>query len=41
MVICPKYRTLSVPVSVAQNIEILTHALSGITIISIPDKELK
>jgi len=29
------------PVSVAYNIEILTHELSGITIIFIPDKEPK
>ena len=29
----PKYRTLAVLVSVAQNIELLTHALSGIIII--------
>ena len=29
----PKYRTLAVPVSVAQNIELFTHALSGISII--------
>src|SRR6218665_2089667 len=35
-----KYRTLTVPMSVAQNIELLTSALSGITII-IPDKEPK
>jgi len=35
----PKYQTLAVPVLVAQNIELLQHALSGITIISIPDKE--
>jgi len=34
-----KYRTLAVPVSVAQNIELLT--LSGITIIFIADKEPK
>jgi len=36
-----KYQTLAVPVSLAQNIELLTHALSGITIISILDKEPK
>jgi len=35
----PKYRTLSV--SAAQNIELFIHALSGITIIFIPDKEPK
>jgi len=34
-----KYQTLSVPVT--QNIEMLTHALSCITIIFIPDKEPK
>jgi len=32
----PKHQTLAVPVSVAQNIELLSHALSGITIIFIP-----
>jgi len=36
-----KYRTLSVPVSLAQTIEIFTHALSGITINIIQDKEPK
>src|SRR6218665_1232033 len=36
-----KYRTLTVPMSIAQNIELLTSALSGITIIFIPDKEPK
>jgi len=38
-----KYRTLSVPMTVAHNIELLTYALSGIrpTIIFIPDKESK
>jgi len=36
-----KYRTLAVPVSVTQNIELFTHALSGITVIFIPDKEPK
>ena len=34
----PNYRTLAVPVSVAQNIGLLTHALLGITIIFTPDK---
>jgi len=37
----PKYWTLAVPLSVAENIELFTHALSGITIIIIPDKEPK
>jgi len=37
----PKYWTLAVPMSVAQNIELFTHVLSGITIIFIPDKEPK
>ena len=37
----PKYRTLAVPVSVAQNIELFTHALSCIIIIFIPNKETK
>jgi len=32
-------QTLTVTVSVAQNIELFTHALSGITIAFIPDKE--
>ena len=37
-----KYRTLTVPMSVAQNIELLTHALLfGITIIFVPNKEPK
>ena len=34
----PKYRTLAVPACVAQNVELFTHVLSGITIIFIPDK---
>ena len=34
-----KYRTLALPMFVAQNIELLTHALSGITSILISDKE--
>src|SRR6218665_274863 len=29
----PKYRTLIVPMSVAQNIKLLTHALSGISLV--------
>src|SRR6218665_2552117 len=33
--------TLTVTVSVADNIELLTHVLSGITIILIPDQETK
>jgi len=33
----PKYQTLFV----AQNFELITHALSGVTIIFIPDKEPK
>jgi len=33
-----KYWTLTVSMLVAQNIELLTHALSGITIILIPNK---
>ena len=33
-----KYRILAVPMSMAQNIELLTHELSGITIIFIPDR---
>jgi len=36
-----KYRTLVVPMSVAQNIQLWTHALSGIIVIFIPDKEQK
>ena len=36
-----KYQTLSMPVPVAQNIELFTHALSGITVIFILDKESK
>jgi len=32
---------IAVPASVAQNIELLKHALSGIAIIFIPDKEPK
>src|SRR6218665_2075346 len=36
-----KYRKLAVPVSMGQNIELFTHALSGITIIFILDKESK
>src|SRR6218665_3699116 len=36
--LCPKYWTRAVPVSVAQNIELFIHSLSGITIIFIPDK---
>jgi len=34
-----KYMTFAVPASVAQNIQLLTHALSGINIIFISDKE--
>ena len=34
----PKYRTLSVPMSVAQNIELLTHALSGISLVVVGRK---
>jgi len=30
---------MAMPVSVTQNIELCTHALFGITIVSIPDKE--
>jgi len=37
----PKYRTLAVPVSVAQNIELFTHALYRITVNVTPNKELK
>jgi len=36
-----KYRTMAVPVSGAQNFDLFTHALFGITIIFIPDKEPK
>jgi len=36
-----KYRTLTVSMLVAQNIELFTHALSGITIILIPYKGTK
>ena len=35
------YRTLTVSLSGAQNIELFTHALSGITTIFIPDKDPK
>jgi len=35
--VSPKYRTLAV----TQNIELFIHALSGITIVFIPDKEPK
>jgi len=34
----PIYRTLAVPMSVAQNIEPLTHALSGISLVVIGRK---
>ena len=37
----PKYRTLAVPVSLEQTIELFTHVLSGILINIIPDKDLK
>jgi len=37
--VSPKYRTMAVPVSVAQNIELFT--LSSITTIFIPVKEAK
>jgi len=36
-----KYQTLTVIMSVAQNTELFTHALSGITIMFIPGKEPK
>ena len=36
-----KYRTLAMLMSMAQNFELFTHALSGITIIFIPNKESK
>jgi len=36
-----KYRTLTVSMLVAQNVELFTLALSGITIILIPDKSPK
>ena len=41
MWISPKYRTLAVPVSLAQTIELFTHVFSGVTINIIPDKEQK
>src|SRR6218665_149507 len=34
----PKYRTLIVPMSVAQNIKLLTHALSGISLVVVGRK---
>ena len=37
----PKFRTMVVLVSVAQNIALFTHALPDISIIFIPDKESK
>src|SRR6218665_2263157 len=37
----PKYRTLAIPVSVAQNIEQFTHALRGNTIIFIPESKYR
>ena len=37
----PKYWTLAVPLSLVQNIELLAHALFGITITFILDKEPK
>src|SRR6218665_1129844 len=37
----PKYRTLALPVSLAQIIELFKRVLSGITISIIPDKEPK
>ena|SRR6218665_838906 len=36
-----KYRTLAVPVFAAPNIELFTRALSGVTVIFIPDKKVK
>jgi len=36
-----KYRTLVVPMWEAQNIDLLTYTLSGITIICLPDNEPK